>query len=179
MPIKLCRNPRSNAFVARFNEAGSKIDWFTYYGGRDDDVASAVAIDTAGNVLIGGSTYSDNLPMTARAIQAAKKGDTDAFLVRLSGTGSDLLSATYLGSSNSGSGVLESVNSNRRRRERRRQHHRHHDRRGTSRLCVRSSPTAESRMRSWLAWLPIFRASYTARILAARTSTQGSVWRWT
>jgi hypothetical protein len=57
-----------DAFIAKFNNSG-KIFWSTYYGGSDDDEATGIVCDNvsltsgvANDLLITGSTYSDNLP---------------------------------------------------------------------------------------------------------------------
>jgi uncharacterized protein (TIGR03437 family) len=105
----LVRSP-NDAFVLKLNAEGTSLDWFTYYGGRGDDVAKSIALDVFGNVLIGGSATSDNLVTTSNALQPAMRGDNDAFLAKFSGTGRDLLYATYLGSSTTRSGISETIN---------------------------------------------------------------------
>lgn len=52
------------------NLAGEKqLIYSTYFGGTDMDYLSSVALDKAGNVLIGAFSYSLNLPITANAYQ--------------------------------------------------------------------------------------------------------------
>ncbi len=99
----------NDAFVAKINTA-AQLEWFTYYGGRGDDKGNAVALDSFGNVLVGGSATSNNLVTTSSALQPALRGDTDAFLAKFSANGRDLLYATYLGSSSMRTGINESIN---------------------------------------------------------------------
>ncbi|MEO5922207.1 MAG: SBBP repeat-containing protein [Bryobacteraceae bacterium] len=105
----LVRSP-NDAFALKINAEGTSLDWFTYYGGRGDEYGKAIALDTFGNVLIGGSATSDNLVTTSNAIQPALRGDNDAFLAKFSADGRDLLYATYLGSATTRSGISESIN---------------------------------------------------------------------
>jgi hypothetical protein len=86
-----------DAFVSKLSPAGTSLLYSTYLGGSDTDSASAIAADAAGNVTIVGSTVSTNFPVSA-AFQAALIGDVDAFVTRLTPTGT-LTFSTYLGGS--------------------------------------------------------------------------------
>jgi hypothetical protein len=82
----------------------------TYLGGSLSDSGTAIAVDSAGNAYITGSTVSTNFP-TVNPIQAANGGDgtfTNAFVTKLNPTGSALIYSTYLGGTglwNSGAGI--------------------------------------------------------------------------
>ncbi len=86
-----------DAFVAKLNPTGSALVYSTYLGGSDLDTADAVAVDTAGNAYVTGSTASTDFP-TASPLQAVPRG-IDAFVAKLSATGSALVYSTYLGGS--------------------------------------------------------------------------------
>lgn len=85
---------------------------YTLLGGSDADQGTAIAVDTAGNVLITGFTASMNFPTatatasTTAALQAAFNdgGDYDAFVTKFSPNGA-LLFSTYLGGSDSDQGT--------------------------------------------------------------------------
>ncbi|MEI9971387.1 MAG: SBBP repeat-containing protein [Ignavibacteriota bacterium] len=98
-----------DTFVAKINAAGSKLEWYTYYGGRADEKGAAIAVDVEGNVLVGGYTTSDNLPMAGSTVQVGLRGDSDAYLAKFSADGKNLLYATFLGSSSRGSSVMETI----------------------------------------------------------------------
>ena len=70
----------------------------TYLGGSSIDTAYGIAVDSAGNAYVTGYTFSTNLP-TKNPFQKAKAGNYDAFVTKLSPTGSALVYSTYLGGS--------------------------------------------------------------------------------
>ncbi len=75
---------RNDAFVAALNANGSALLHSTYFGGSGDERANAIAVDKLGQVYIAGTTNSQNLP-TLNPLQAAFRGNNDAFLAKLSG----------------------------------------------------------------------------------------------
>jgi uncharacterized protein (TIGR03437 family) len=87
---------QSDAFVAKFSPTGTLI-WATFLGGRADDYATGVAVDSSGNVVVTGWTRSLDFPVL-NAVQATNKGGWDAFVSKLDPTGSKLIYSTYLGS---------------------------------------------------------------------------------
>jgi hypothetical protein len=92
-----------DGFVLKLNAAGSAFLYSTYLGGSNSDSIRGLAIDSAGNAYVAGSTASTNFP-TASAFQPAKAGGLfDAFVAKLNPKGSALLFSTYLGGSGSDS----------------------------------------------------------------------------
>lgn len=76
-----------DAFLVRFNSSGVR-QWGTYYGGNDDDESRGVALDSAGDVYLGGYTGSSNAISTPGAYQASiNQGGYDAFLAKFSSGG--------------------------------------------------------------------------------------------
>jgi len=94
----------TDAFVMKLNPAGDTLLYGTYLGGGDDDDASGLAVDTDGNAYIIGDTSSNDFPThNAYAAHCALSNGIcigDAFLAKLSPTGSSLLYGTYLGGAN-------------------------------------------------------------------------------
>jgi hypothetical protein len=86
-----------DAFVAKFNPTGTLI-YSTYVGGSAQDNGSSIAVDAAGAAYITGQTYSTNFP-TQNALQNTYGGSADAFVTKLSPSGSSLSYSTYLGGS--------------------------------------------------------------------------------
>ncbi|HEY2932083.1 MAG TPA: SBBP repeat-containing protein [Acidobacteriota bacterium] len=88
----------TDAFVARLNQSGNQILFSTYLGGSGDELASGIATDAGGNVVVAGSTFSSNFPLQ-NAIQGAFGGVADAFVSKLSPAGAFLFSTYYGGDS--------------------------------------------------------------------------------
>jgi hypothetical protein len=86
-----------NAFVAKFNPAGSAFDYLTYLGGTNNDSGSGIAVDADGNAYVAGYASSLNFP-TLNALQAWNNGGAhDAFVTKLNPDGSGLLWSTFYG----------------------------------------------------------------------------------
>lgn len=87
-----------DGFIAKLNATGT-VEFITYIGGTGSDIVLDVAIDDSGNVVIGGSTDSTDFPTTVDGLDRSYNGGRDGFLAKLSGDGTALLYATYLGGS--------------------------------------------------------------------------------
>lgn len=68
----------------------------TYLGGAAEDEAYAIAVDPQGPAYVVGSTASANFP-TIGGFQGTYLGRGDAFVVKLTASGNDLVYATFLG----------------------------------------------------------------------------------
>jgi hypothetical protein len=107
-----------DAFVAKFDNLGETLIYFTYLGGSGDDSAYALAVNGAGCAFIAGATDSTNFPVT-NSIAGGVPGlpnstnisgtlnthvgvyPTDAFVAELDPGGSNLIYSTYLGGNSS------------------------------------------------------------------------------
>ncbi|HEV8486967.1 MAG TPA: SBBP repeat-containing protein, partial [Blastocatellia bacterium] len=92
-----------DAVVMKINAAGTAVLYSTYIGGKDDEEATGIAVDSEGNAFVTGFTYSQNFPTTPGAFQTEKKGTGNAFIAKLNDRGTSLIYSTYLG----GSGYTE------------------------------------------------------------------------
>jgi hypothetical protein len=86
-----------DAFVTKLYPAGNQIVFSTYLGGSAHDMATGVALDGAGNVVVVGETASTNF-VTQSAYQWANGGGVDGFVTRLTAAGA-LMTSTYFGGS--------------------------------------------------------------------------------
>ncbi len=93
-----------NAFVAKLTSTGAALAFSTFLGGSGSDQASTLAVDSAGNVWLAGSTSSTNFPLV-NAFQALLAGGKDVFVATLNATGDHLLYASYLGGASDDSGL--------------------------------------------------------------------------
>ena len=91
-----------DAFVAKLDADGTLL-WVSYLGGTDEDYGRDVAVDSEGNVVIAGYTYSEDVVQTDNAAL----GSYDAFVAKLDTDGS-IVWANYLGGSDEdyGQGVV-------------------------------------------------------------------------
>jgi uncharacterized protein (TIGR03437 family) len=93
----------SDVFVAKLSPDGSTLVYATYLGGAGFDTASAIAVDSAGNVYLGGTAGGD-FPTTPGAYRSQGAG---AFAAKLNPAATALVYSTFLG--DNGSGVTNGV----------------------------------------------------------------------
>ena len=67
----------------------------TYLGGSGTDQPNGIAIDTAGNVYVAGSTDSTDFPLVTKTLLPS--GNPHVFVSKLDATGSNLIYTDYLG----------------------------------------------------------------------------------
>jgi hypothetical protein len=91
-----------DAFVVKLNPSGSGFVYSTYLGGIDNETANRIAIDSAGNAYVAGSTGSTNFPVTPDSIQGGKSGifNDDAFITKLNAAGTSVIFSTFAGGGN-------------------------------------------------------------------------------
>jgi hypothetical protein len=87
-----------DGFVAKLSAAGSTLMYASYIGGSDPDFAQAVAVDSSGNAYLTGSTRSTDFPVV-NFLQIGNVGASDAFVAKVSPSGTSLIYSTYLGGS--------------------------------------------------------------------------------
>jgi len=87
-----------DVFVTKINADGSALVYSTYLGGSGDDYGTDIVVDTKDNVYVTGYTNSTDFP-EAKGIQSANHGGNDAFVTKISATGSALVYSTYIGGS--------------------------------------------------------------------------------
>jgi len=86
----------NDAFIAKVSASGA-LQWATYLGGTEDDGARGVAIDAAGNIFVGGYTYSLTFPAVA-AFDSALIGAPEGFVTKLTTSGT-ISWSSFLGGS--------------------------------------------------------------------------------
>lgn len=66
--------PSGDGFVTKLNASGTELVYSTFLGGGGDDIASGIAVDSAGNAFVAGTTDSPNFPILGGAIQVIGGG---------------------------------------------------------------------------------------------------------
>ena len=116
--------PCFDAFVAKLNPQGTGLVYSTYLGGTGDDEGVSIAVDSSGQAYVAGFTDSTDFP-TAGPLQGSIGGGTcgtiayptpcyDAFVAKLTASGSNLVYSTYLGGTGDdfASGIAADSNGN-------------------------------------------------------------------
>ena len=91
--------------MAKLNPAGTAYDYITYLGGPGVDVGYGIAVDSNHNAYITGKTIAGTFPTTPGAFQAQSPSTSqrlNAFVTKLSPTGSSLVYSTYLAGTSGG-----------------------------------------------------------------------------
>jgi len=91
-------SPLDDAFITCISSEGDSLVYSTYMGGYGVDQAFDVIVDDEGYCYVTGRTSSSNFPVM-NAYQESFAGTMDAFAVKLSPDGSEMLYGTYLGGS--------------------------------------------------------------------------------
>ncbi len=102
-----------DAFITKVNADGTGLLYSTYVGGARTDAGNGIAVDTAGSAYVTGTTFSVDFPTTPGALDttcgdtgfcdfsqagASMTGLADAFVTKLTASGTALAYSTYLGS---------------------------------------------------------------------------------
>jgi len=113
-PYQASRSGGYDSFIAKLTSSGSALFYATFLGGSDDENGyigrGSIAMDAADGVCVSGDTKSSDFP-TVNSFQGVYSGGGieygDAFIGKLSSSGSQLLYGSYLGGSSDdcGSGV--------------------------------------------------------------------------
>ena len=93
----------SYVFVVKMNPTGTNLLYSAFFAGTAVDVAGGIAVDSAGNAYVTGSTTSDNFPLV-NAPQTTFYGnssDPSAFVTEVNAAGTALVYSTYLSGSGS------------------------------------------------------------------------------
>jgi len=86
----------TDAFVTKLNPTGT-ILYSTYLGGNDTSAGDGVAVDSAGDAYIAGTTSATDFPTTTGAYSSTAAGSSDAFVTELNASGTAPVYSTLLG----------------------------------------------------------------------------------
>jgi uncharacterized repeat protein (TIGR01451 family) len=77
-----------------------QLNYFTYLGGTNSETAPAVAVDSAFNAYVAGTTISADFP-TLNAFQGTLSGPSDVFITKFNSAATGVFFSTFLGGSGS------------------------------------------------------------------------------
>lgn len=91
-----------DVFVAKLNAGGSSLAYSTFLGGAENELSAGIAVDTAGNAYLTGSTRSLEFPTTSGSLQPTHSGGGfadlfEVFVTKLDTTEGGLVWSTFLG----------------------------------------------------------------------------------
>ncbi len=110
--ILLMMLPEAMPFLMKLSPKGELI-YSTYIGGSGSEVyCLQMAIDDLGNVYVGFTTDSKDLPVSDNAYQKSIKGENDHYIIKFSND-CKYIASTYLGGSGGDHWTRLSVNKNR------------------------------------------------------------------
>ncbi|HBW86044.1 MAG TPA: hypothetical protein DEF82_04680 [Crocinitomicaceae bacterium] len=79
----------------------NNLIWSSYFGGSNNDACYSVKVDSSSNIIFAGGTSSNNLPFTSAGLSPIYNGGkTDGFVVKINASGTTVVNATYLGTTN-------------------------------------------------------------------------------
>jgi hypothetical protein len=103
--VQAATGGNQDAFVTELLPGGNSIVFSTYLGGSGGfaglpEAGQAIAVDSAGNVYVAGTTSSSNFPVTASALQSTfAGGNVDGFLTQYAPGGQRVNYSSFLGGS--------------------------------------------------------------------------------
>jgi uncharacterized repeat protein (TIGR01451 family) len=95
-PLQAEHGGGTDGFVARVDPSGEVVI-STFLGGSGDEQVNALGVDDTGNAYAVGWTTSQDFPVVDALQPAFAGGDSDAFVAKMSATGTTLVYSTYLG----------------------------------------------------------------------------------
>ena len=86
--------------ISKYSPDGSKLLFATYLGGSSDEYPHSLSIDPQNNLLVFGTTLSDDFPIHPDSfISNVYKGNFDIIVTKLNSSGTKMLAGTFLGGS--------------------------------------------------------------------------------
>lgn len=89
-------NGSSDGFIVKLNPTGTALVWSSFLGGSSSDYITGLAVDAAGNVYLGGYTYSSDFPVVA-AYDPSFNGGSDCFITKVNAAGTTIAWSTFFG----------------------------------------------------------------------------------
>ena len=89
----------TDVFVTKLNSSASALEYSTFLGGTDYELAYSIAVDASSNAYVTGTTRSADFPTTAGAFDTTYAAASDGFVTKVDTSGSSLVYSTFIGGS--------------------------------------------------------------------------------
>jgi hypothetical protein len=86
----------SDVYILRLNPSASAYHYSTYLGGSGNETLSGLAVTSAGEAVVTGSTSSLDLPVTTGAYCTTAPAGTSGYLIALNNAGTQVAFGSYL-----------------------------------------------------------------------------------
>lgn len=83
--------------ILKYSPDGTKLLYATYLGGSANEQPHSMVVNPAGDLVILGTTFSSDFPVTSGAFDTDYNGDGDVFVAILKEDGTALLNSTFVG----------------------------------------------------------------------------------
>lgn len=83
--------------ISKYDSAGTSLLWATFLGGSNDEYPHSLVADQDDNLVLLGTSYSNNYPFTKTGFDTSFAGSTDIIVSKLTADGSTLEGSTYIG----------------------------------------------------------------------------------
>lgn len=109
----------ANVFLVEIAKNGASLNYASFFGGQNLDIATGIALDNANNIYVAGYTTSVNFPVTNalptnKLLNGSGASGYDAFVAKFSPGFKKLIYSTFLGGVNSdwANGIAVDTNGN-------------------------------------------------------------------
>ena len=85
--------------ILKFNPNGTNLVYCTYLGGDGNEQPHSMVCNPSGELIVFGSTHSDDFPVSNNGYDKTYNGEYDIFVTRFNAAGTALIGSTYFGGS--------------------------------------------------------------------------------
>ncbi len=85
--------------ISKYDSSGSTLLWATYLGGDKNDYPHSMVVTDNEELIVFGTTLSDNFPTSSTAYDNSFNGLVDIFITKFADDGKSVIGSTYIGGS--------------------------------------------------------------------------------
>ncbi|MHA1454192.1 MAG: SBBP repeat-containing protein, partial [Promethearchaeota archaeon] len=104
-PLKGTFGGERDGFLYILDSTGSSLEYLTYFGGSSLDIIANLDIDSTGNFVISGTTFSQDFPLVQPLFDTLEVGTSDAFVSILNPLTNELTFSTLFSGTTYGTGM--------------------------------------------------------------------------